>query len=209
MWPHQESFRQQRATGPGPDRILIADEVGLGKTIQAGILLKTRINQGKANRLLITTPRSARRQWQQELRHKFNIHVPIVERSGGQITLFHPDGTEEPSSCQPWELPQCIMSYHWTLRNREGFLHEAESYDTVIVDEAHHARYQEVNNPQRRRPNQFLAFLRQLSTRTRDLMFNVNYFCRYTSISLAGSPPYPAPAAGPFRSGSWGHRIPG
>ena len=170
MWPHQESFRQQRATGPGPDRILIADEVGLGKTIQAGILLKTRINQGKVNRLLITTPRSARRQWQQELRHKFNIHIPIVERSGGQITLFHPDGSEEPASCQPWELPQCIMSYHWTLRNREGFLNEAEPYDTVIVDEAHHARYQEVNNPQRRRPNQFLAFLRQLSTRTRDLV---------------------------------------
>ena len=170
MWPHQENFRQQRATGPGPDRILVADEVGLGKTIQAGILLKTRINQGKVNRLLITTPRSARRQWQQELRHKFNINVPIVERSGGEITLFHPDGTEEPAPCQPWELPRCIISYHWTLRNREAFLHEAELYDTVIVDEAHHARYQEVNNPQRRRPNQFLTFLRQLSTRTRDLI---------------------------------------
>ena len=36
------------------------------------------------------------------------------------------------------------------------------------------------------------------------LMFNVNYFCRLTSIILAGSPPYPAPAAGPLRSGSWG-----
>ena len=97
MWPHQENFRRQRASGPGPDRILIADEVGLGKTIQAGILLKTRMNQGKVNRLLIMTPRSARLQWQQELRHKFNINIPIVERSGGQITLFQPDGSEEPS----------------------------------------------------------------------------------------------------------------
>ena len=40
-------------------------------------------------------------------------------------------------------------------------------------------------------------------------MFNVNYFCRLASIILAGSPPYPAPAAGPLRSGSWGRRIPG
>ena len=40
-------------------------------------------------------------------------------------------------------------------------------------------------------------------------LFNVNYFCRLASIILAGSPPYPAPAAGPLRSGSWGHRIPG
>ncbi len=36
------------------------------------------------------------------------------------------------------------------------------------------------------------------------LVFNVNYFCRLASIILAGSPPYPAPAAGPLRSGSWG-----
>ena len=41
------------------------------------------------------------------------------------------------------------------------------------------------------------------------LLFNVNYFCRLASIILAGSPPYPDPAAGPPRSGSWGRRIPG
>ena len=40
-------------------------------------------------------------------------------------------------------------------------------------------------------------------------LFNVNYFCRLASIILAGSPPYADPAAGPLRSGSWGHRIPG
>ena len=170
MWPHQENFRRQRATVPGPDRILIADEVGLGKTIQAGILLKTRMNQGKVKRLLIMTPRSARLQWQQELRHKFNINIPIMERSGGQITLFHSDGTEELSPGQAWEVPHCIVSYHWVLRNRETFLKEAEQYDIVIVDEAHHARFQEVNDPRRRRPNQFLAFLRRLSTMTRDLI---------------------------------------
>ena len=39
-------------------------------------------------------------------------------------------------------------------------------------------------------------------------VFNVNYFCRWASIILAGSPPYPAPAAGPLRCGSWGRRIP-
>ena len=38
----------------------------------------------------------------------------------------------------------------------------------------------------------------------RSNLFNVNYFCRLASIILAGSPPYPAPAAGPLRSGSWG-----
>ena len=170
LWPHQENFRRQRATGPGPDRILIADEVGLGKTIQAGILLKTRINQGKVNRLLILTPKSALRQWQQELRHKFNINVPILERSGTQMVLIQPDGSEEPAPDQPWETPYCLISYHWLRRNRQRFLAADPRYDTVIVDEAHHARFQDVNDPQRRRPNQYLTLLRQVSRMTRDLI---------------------------------------
>ena len=170
MWPHQENFRRQRATGPGPDRLLIADEVGLGKTIQAGILLKTRINQGKVGRLLILTPRSARRQWQQELWHKFNIQVPILERVGTQMMLLHPDGSEEPASEQPWDAPYCLVSYHWLRRNRQQFLASDPHYDTVIVDEAHHARFQDVNDPQRRQPNQYLTLLRELSQRTRDLI---------------------------------------
>ena len=107
LWPHQENFRVQRATGPGPDRLLIADEVGLGKTIQAGILLKTRINQGKVDRLLILTPKSALRQWQQELRHKFNIDVPILERAGSQMVLIQPGGSEEPAPDPPWDTPHC------------------------------------------------------------------------------------------------------
>ena len=170
LWPHQENFRIQRATGPGPDRILIADEVGLGKTIQAGILLKTRMNQGIANRLLILTPKSALRQWQQELHHKFNIEVPILERSGTQMVLIHPDGSEEPAPDQPWDTPYCLISYHWLRRNRQTFLASDPQYDTVIVDEAHHARFQDVNDPQRRRPNQYLTLLREVSKRTRDLI---------------------------------------
>ena len=170
LWPHQENFRTQRATGPGPDRILIADEVGLGKTIQAGILLKTRINQGKVNRLLILTPKSALRQWQQELRHKFNINVPILERAGIQMVLIHPDGTEEPAPDPPWDTPYCLTSYHWLRRNRQPFLASDPQYDTIIVDEAHHARFQNVNDPQRRRPNQYLTLLREISKRTRDLI---------------------------------------
>ena len=170
LWPHQENFRRQRATGPGPERILVADEVGLGKTIQAGILLKTRLNQGKVNRLLIMTPRSARRQWQQELHQKFNIDVPILERLGNQLTLIQPDGSQEPTDNHPWEIPHCIVSYHWIRRNSKAFLESGVTYDIIIVDEAHHARFQEVKDPKRRRPNQYLRLLRELSKRTRDLL---------------------------------------
>ena len=71
---------------------------------------------------------------------------------------------------QPWDTPYCLISYHWLRRNRQQFLASDPHYDTVIVDEAHHARFQDVNDPQRRRPNQFLTLLREVSRRTRDLI---------------------------------------
>ena len=122
------------------------------------------------DRLLILTPKSALRQWQQELRHKFNIDVPILERAGSQMVLIQPDGSEEPAPDPPWDTPYCLISYHWLRRNRQAFLASDPHYDTVIVDEAHHARFQDVNDPQRRRPNQFLTLLREVSRRTRDLI---------------------------------------
>ena len=82
LWPHQAAFFNRYACRSGPDRLLIADEVGLGKTIQAGILLKARMNQGRVQRLLILAPKPACRQWQDELRHKFCIRVPVLETTG-------------------------------------------------------------------------------------------------------------------------------
>ena len=77
LWPHQDSFR--RANIGGKCRLLIADEVGLGKTMQAAVLLKTQINQRTACRVLILTPKPARAQWQQELYRKFCLDIPILE----------------------------------------------------------------------------------------------------------------------------------
>ena len=170
LWPHQENFRRQRVVASDQDRLLIADEVGLGKTLQAGILLKTRLNQGRLQRLLILTPKSARRQWQEELRRKFNISVPILERAGGGMTLQHPDGTIEPAPEPAWAAPMVIVSYPWLRRHAAAFLASNPAYDLVVVDEAHHARFEEVNNPQRRRPNEYLKLLRSLADRTRGLL---------------------------------------
>ena len=88
LWPHQLSFwRRYGRDADAPPRVLIADEVGLGKTIQAGAVLKTLINRGQADRVLILTPAVARWQWQEELRHKFNIEAPVLDRRGAQLQL--------------------------------------------------------------------------------------------------------------------------
>ena len=169
LWPHQAAFFNRHAAGPGPDRLLIADEVGLGKTIQAGILLKARLNQGRVKRLLILAPKPACRQWQDELRYKFCLNVPVLE-TGGRPRLAYPDGTQADAPYPPWAEDTLIASYQWLRQHIADFMESEPQYDMVIVDEAHRARFSEVANANRRRPNRYLELLRQLAMRTEGLL---------------------------------------
>ena len=173
LWPHQQAFFQKHAKDDNnPVRKLIADEVGLGKTLQAASLLKWRINQGKASRFLILTPAGSRRQWQDELRDRMNISVPIMERRQNRVMLLHPDGNEEFAPYDHWNQSHAIASYHWARRDSAALLEAAQQagYDFIIIDEAHHARYSEPENARRRQPNQYLKLLTNLSECTRDLL---------------------------------------
>ena len=173
LWPHQEAFFQQHAKNDDtPVRKLIADEVGLGKTLQAASLLKWRINQGKASRFLILTPAGSRFQWQNELHDRLNISVPVMERRQNRVMLIHPDGREEFAPFDHWAQSHAIVSYHWARRNADELLQIARqaSYDFIIIDEAHHARYSEPEHPKRRNKNQYLKLLTNLSECTRDLL---------------------------------------
>lgn len=167
LWPHQESFRRARIGGEC--RVLVADEVGLGKTMQAAILLKTRINQGRGARVLILTTKPARDQWQQELYRKFCLDVPILETGASpRLSYATPKRQTVPAPDPPWDEPRLICSYRWLVWNVDAFLAAAPRYDLVVVDEAHHARYQGTRH--RREPNQFLRLLQRLSQRTSALL---------------------------------------
>ena len=165
LWPHQERFRQQNVHDETARR-LIADEVGLGKTLEAGVILKTRINQGKAKRALIIAPKAATKQWQSELFMKFAIDAPIIDTH----TQTYRDGTTAPSNDPSWDVPLAIAGHQWLVRNTRHFLSTCGEYDLIIVDEAHRARYRDVDNDQRRQPNQYLRLLQQLSQQTRELL---------------------------------------
>ena len=166
LWPHQERFRQQHVDPATPLRRLIADEVGLGKTLQAGVILKTRLNQGLAKRVLIIAPKAATKQWQGELCMKFAIDGPIIDSN------FRPhlNGRTEPAGQPAWDTSLGIASQQWLVRNSEQFLQTCGNYDLIICDEAHRARFRDVDDDSRRQPNQYLRMMYRLCRQTRELL---------------------------------------
>jgi SNF2 family DNA or RNA helicase len=166
LWPHQEKFRQQHADATTPVRRLIADEVGLGKTLEAGVILKTRLNQGPANKSLIIAPKAATKQWQGELFMKFAIDAPIIDSN----FRTYRNGHAEPAGQPPWDVPLSIASQQWLVRNADQFLQSCGDYDLVICDEAHRARFRDVDDDTRRQPNQYLRMMYRLCRQTRELL---------------------------------------
>ena len=166
LWPHQERFRQQHADSGRPARRLIADEVGLGKTLQAGIILKTRLNQGLAGRVLIIAPKTAVKQWQSELLMKFAIDAPAIDTNA----RTYRDGRSEPAGEPAWDIPLAIASQQWLVRNASRFLETCGEYDLIICDEAHRARFRNVDDNRRRQPNQYLSMMNRLCRKTGELL---------------------------------------
>ena len=111
-------------------RALLCDEVGLGKTIEAGLVLKEYALRGLARRVLILTPPSLVSQWRDEMRDKFGIEFLTLDDAG-----FHRHGDDAWERCE-----RVIASLHTakSARNREAV--QRVAYDLIIVDEAHHLR---------------------------------------------------------------------
>ena len=166
LWPHQERFRQRHVDPATPVRRLIADEVGLGKTLQAGVILKTRLNQDLAKRALIIAPKAATKQWQDELFMKFAIDAPLIESN----FKAYRDGHAEPAGQPPWDVPLGIASQQWLVRNSDHFLQSCGDYNLIICDEAHRARFRDVDDDTRRQPNQYLRMMQVLCRKTRELL---------------------------------------
>ncbi len=172
-WPHQiRAF--DRLYRHWPPKLLIADEVGLGKTIQAGLLLRQAWLAGRAKRILVLAPKSVCKQWQIELREKFNLNWPIYD---GQKLGWHKSPAcahnfEREVDRDEWRKePFVIMSSHLARRrDRQEQLLQAENWDLIIVDEAHHARRRGAGTVQESGPNALLRLLRQLRHRTAGLV---------------------------------------
>jgi SNF2 family DNA or RNA helicase len=133
--PHQVGVVHRVATRY-PHRALLADEVGLGKTIEAGLIIKELKARGFANRVLILAPSGIVSQWQFELKTKFNEVFAHYNRSSiGYLQANHP-------SENVWTVNDNVIvssTYAaWTEERRREIA--LAGWDLVVVDEAHHVR---------------------------------------------------------------------
>jgi len=110
-------------------RVLLCDEVGLGKTVEAGMLLKEYLMRGMARNVLILTPPPLVSQWKEEMAVKFGIDFVSTDDS---------DFTSDPDGF--WEKPFVIASIHTAKTKKNSPIVTSIHYDIVIVDEAHHVR---------------------------------------------------------------------
>lgn len=138
-------------------RLLLADAVGLGKTIQVGMILTELIRRGRANRILVLAKKSMLTQFQAELWNRFNI--PLVRLDSAGIAKLR---LRIPANKNPFEVYHRVIVSIDTLKNvgrYEHFLKETR-WDVVIIDEAHNVAGASV--PER---NLSYRLARQLSRR--------------------------------------------
>lgn len=130
--PHQVDAALFAFKSPLSKGALLADEVGLGKTIEAGILLSQKWAERK-RKLLIIVPSNLRKQWSQELQEKFFIPSVILESKSFNAMV-------KAGNANPFNQNELIVicSYHFA-RSKDAFLRNV-SWDLVIIDEAHRLR---------------------------------------------------------------------
>lgn len=163
-WQHQlRNF--QRAYSKDPIRLLIADEVGLGKTISAGLILRQMMLSGRAKRILLLAPGGVLTQWQNELYEKFNLYIPIYDGSKLMYKKTHSLNEKIKSvSKTDWaKEPIILMSTFLARRqDRQNDILQSESWDFLLVDEVHHARRKGAGTNNEGSPNLLLKLLRGL-----------------------------------------------
>jgi ERCC4-related helicase len=156
LWPHQKKTVND-VVNAYPSSFMFCSEVGLGKTIEAGMALRKLIISGKVKRCLILTPKSVSRQWQEELYEKMCLNVPLYDRGGFTDYFKNP----LPLNCENiWdEYPIFIASSQLAKRKEQhDRVLAAKPWDVVIIDEAHHARRKDFLD-ERRRPNRLLELI--------------------------------------------------
>ncbi len=129
--PHQLYIAEEVGKRFAP-RVLLSDEVGLGKTIEAGMIIHQQIISGLASRVLIVVPENLQHQWLVEMLRRFNLSFSIFDDE--RCTEAYAD------SENPFETAQLVLTSLEFLTKKKRWFEKAAlaDWDLLIVDEAHH-----------------------------------------------------------------------
>lgn len=136
LLPHQLYIANEVAQRYAP-RILLADEVGLGKTIEAGLILHHQLLNERARRVLIVVPETLVHQWLVEMVRRFNLYFSVFDEHRCAAIQ------ENDESINPFQTEQLIICSLGLLIGNEQYFEHARNgeWDLLVVDEAHHLEW--------------------------------------------------------------------
>ncbi|NLS93968.1 MAG: DEAD/DEAH box helicase family protein [Planctomycetaceae bacterium] len=129
--PHQIEAALFAFRSPFSKGVILADEVGLGKTIEAGLVVAQNWAE-RRRRMLVITPSNLRKQWHQELRDKFSLPCRILESKSYNAAIKGGDS-------RPFVSDSIVICSYQFARNKAADVH-ATPWDLVVIDEAHRLR---------------------------------------------------------------------
>jgi ATP-dependent helicase HepA len=140
--PHQIYIAHEVSKRTAP-RVLLADEVGLGKTIEAGLILHRLALTGKINRALIIVPEPLLNQWLVELLRRFNLRFTVIDEQYYSNDDPDVDDFEESAPIEKYfdQFPFVLCGLTFACRDEIAPLIAACDWDMLIVDEAHHLEW--------------------------------------------------------------------
>lgn len=183
--PHQLHIAKEVGQRLSP-RVLLADEVGLGKTIEAGMILQQQLFSGRVDRVLVLVPESLQHQWLVEMLRRFSLNFSLFdEERCADFTKKDEDNND--ISENPFETEALVIaSINWLSANPQRAKQVLDAdWDMLIVDEAHHLEWDEQN------PSMAYQFVAQLSkqisavlllTATPEQLGQESHFARLTLL---------------------------
>jgi ATP-dependent helicase HepA len=178
--PHQLYIANEVGQRFAP-RVLLADEVGLGKTIEAGLIIHQQLISGRAQRVLIVVPESLQHQWLVEMLRRFNLRFSIFDDARCEDESSN---TESPFDAEQ----QILVSQEWLSENgkwQQSLLYN--QWDLVVVDEAHHVT---PNKDEDSHQNQLYQHVLQIGKQTQGLVLltatpdQLGHFGHFSRLNL-------------------------
>jgi len=140
--PHQLYIADEVGNRFAP-RVLLADEVGLGKTIEAGLIIHQQLVTGRAKRILIIVPESLMHQWLVEMLRRFNLNFSIFDNE--RCVETSQDNYVDGKKANPFSSEQLVLVNLGFITNNPQWFDAlvSEDWDLMVVDEAHHLNWQQ------------------------------------------------------------------